>query len=160
VQRSEIVNYTTGIYKKVKLNATRKINLHGMLPAIVFYQMESMRTHLENANFDELIQKSVHLLPADVRHQFNNFTQQLLKLIDTNVCIFAENWEFFSLSAKTPKPMEELFKVIEKQMRVEPNEVNKKKLQQFGRRIRWKWCKAAFNYAYYAHLEKNGKNNL
>jgi hypothetical protein len=122
--------------------------------------MESMRTQLENANFDGLIKESAHLLPAAMRHHFANFTQQLLKLVDTNGSVFIENWEFFSLSTKTPKPLEELFKVIEKQMRVEHNEVAKKELEQFGRRIRWKWCEAVFNYAYYAQVPKKGKYKL
>jgi hypothetical protein len=125
--------------------------------------MESMRAHLEKANFDRLIKNSVHLLPPIVHDLLDNFTHKLLAMEDSNQFVFIENWEWFSLSAKTPTKMEELFEIIKDEIRDAEGNNDKKKvldLEQFGRRIRWKWCEAAFNYAYHAEVGKNGKCGL
>jgi hypothetical protein len=134
----------------------RKINFRGD-PAVLFVKMDLMKTQLLDVKFDKLIKENELLLPANVRRNFNNFTQQLLCDKEENVFLFIENWEWFSLNTRTPKPVNKLLKEIEKHMGSEKNSKKKKrKLAEFGRRIRWKWCEAAFKYAYYAEVEKNG----
>jgi hypothetical protein len=122
-------------------------------------EIESMRAHLEKANFDALIKRRRNLLPKSVQRRFNNFTQKLLKSKDTTYFfVLIENWEYFSVATKTPMPIVELLAEIEAQIQGEHKEIRKKELEQFGRRIRWKWCAAAFNYAFSAKIQKDGIN--
>jgi hypothetical protein len=69
--------------------------------------------------------------------------------------VFIENYEFFSLATKTPEPIADLLKEIENQTMVDGKHYEM--LVNLGRRIRWKWCEVAFNYAYYAVMQKEGK---
>jgi hypothetical protein len=75
------------------------------------------------------------------------------------VFVFIENWEFFSLATKMPKPIAELLKEIEHQTMIEKNPVHKKLLVKIGRRILWKWSEAAFNYTYYNEMQREGMDD-
>jgi hypothetical protein len=70
--------------------------------------------------------------------------------------MFIENWEWFSLNTRTPKPMDNLLKEIDNLVRAKKYSGKKQKLAEFGRRILWKWCEAAFKYAYYYEVAKSG----
>jgi hypothetical protein len=76
------VNYTNGIYKKMRApkNREKKINFRGV-PAVLFVEMNLMETQLRDANFDKLIEDSEYLLSANVLHEFTNFKQQLLLVV-------------------------------------------------------------------------------
>jgi hypothetical protein len=127
------------------------------VPVVLFVTMESMKVHLEQANFDVLIGKYIHFLPPNLHDRFNDFTQQLLKSPETYVLLSLENWQFFSVGTKTPKPLEDLLKEIKNQIGVEKDTEKTDKLKQFGQRILWKWCEATFNYAFYAKIKVKGK---
>jgi hypothetical protein len=148
-------NYTTGIYKKV--GNGRKINLPEPLPSRIPLKMKDMQTQLTAAKFDELIGENIELLPENVRNGFQGFTKQLIDSDEANEFVMLENWEYFSLSAKTPKPLEALYNAIEQQTEKKGNNEKTKHLKEFDRRLRWKWAEAVFNFAYNAEVEKEGK---
>jgi hypothetical protein len=156
VTHSKTANYTTGIYKKV-FNS-RKINIS---PERNSFEMQNMRTELIAASFDKLIEESGKLLlPTNVQNGFQNFTQKLVNSEEANEFVFTENWAFFSLSAKTPKLLEALFKAIEQQKKhAAGNEETTELLDKFCRRIRFKWAKAIFNFVYNDKVGKEGKNS-
>jgi hypothetical protein len=132
-----------------------------VVPTNFKVEIGSIRAHLEKANFDALIKTSGHLLSNRVQKRFAKFTQKLLiNSKETYFFVLIENWEYFSVATKTPKPIVELLAEIEAQIQGEHKEIRKKELEQFGRRIRWKWCAAAFNYAFYAKIQKDGINYL
>jgi hypothetical protein len=133
----------------------RKINIS---PERNTFEMQKMRTELLAANFDKIIEKSVKLLPADLHDGFQNLTQKLVDSEEANEFVFTENWAFFSLSAKTPKPLEALFKAIEQQKKhAGSNEKAKELLEQFCRRLRFKWAEAIFNFVYNDKVKQGGK---
>jgi hypothetical protein len=72
--------------------------------------------------------------------------------------MFIENWEWFSLNTRTPKPMDNLLKEIDNLVRVEKDKKKKIQLTELARRIRYKWCEAAFKYAYYYEVGKAGND--
>jgi tRNA(Ser,Leu) C12 N-acetylase TAN1 len=79
VQRSKTVNYTNGIFRKVRVpeDVEKKINFRGV-PAILVVKMDMMEKQLQDVKFDKLIEESKAFLPANVLHEFKDFTQQLL----------------------------------------------------------------------------------
>jgi hypothetical protein len=149
VTRSKPANYTTGIYKKV--HSGMKINIS---PERNSFEMQNMRTELIAANFNTLIGEC----PANLHDRFHKFIQKLIDSKEANEFVFTENWAFFSLSVKTPKALEALFTAIEQQKKhAGTNEKTKESLDQFCRRLRFKWAKAIFNYLYKYKVEKEGK---
>jgi hypothetical protein len=63
----------------VPKDVEKKINFRGV-PAILVVKMDMMKKQLEDVKFDKLIEES-KFLPDNVRDNFKDFTQQMLKVV-------------------------------------------------------------------------------
>jgi hypothetical protein len=154
------VNYVTGIFPKVQFEEGKIYYGEVAMPLFRFAKMDSLRTQLERANFNAIIEKDIHLLPTNLHQSFNNFTEKLLESEEMYLIVSPENWKFLALGLKSPIPLEKLLKAIDNQIKVEKDTDKKEMLKTFGRRILYKWCQAVFDYLFNAITNGNGNINV